>query len=118
MTQLTTQLKRYVRQIPASLMEDLAFTQSALGLLFNIDTLFLINLQNKLALFCSVKSFHFPITCIGLIVTQMHPMTITCKIEMTPELTVMKFCRHLHEAKMYMQNLRARGKSLLSYFPL
>ena len=33
------------------------------------------------------KLFHFPITCIGLIVTQMHPMIITCKIEMTPELT-------------------------------
>ena len=82
-----TQLKRYVRQIPASLMEYLAFTQSALGLLFNIDTMFLINLQNKSSLFCSIKSFHFPITCIGLIVTQMHPMIITCKIEMTPELT-------------------------------
>ena len=85
-----TQLKWYVRQIPASLMEYLAFTQSALGQLFNIDTLFLINLQNKsAALFCSIKSFHFPITCIGLIVTQMHPMiiTCTCKIEMTPELT-------------------------------
>ena len=39
-----TQLKRYVRQISASLMEYLAFTQSALGLLFYIDTLFLINL--------------------------------------------------------------------------
>ena len=82
-----TQLKWYVRQIPASLMEYLAFTQPALGLLFNIDTLFLINLQNKSALFCSVKLFHFPITCIGLIVTQMHPMIITCKIEMIPEQT-------------------------------
>ena len=68
-------------------MENLAVTQSALGLLFNIDTLLLINLQNKSALFCSVKSFHFPIACIVLIVTQMHPMIITCKIEMTPELT-------------------------------
>ena len=84
---LITQLKQYVSQIPASLMEYLAFTQCALGLLFNIDTLFLINLQTKSALFCSVKSFHFPISCIGLIVTQVHPMIITCKIEMTPELT-------------------------------
>ena len=82
-----TQLKQYVRQIPAALMEYLAFTQPALGLLFNIDTWFLINLQNKSALFCSVKLFHFPITCIGLIATQMHPIVITCKIEMTPELT-------------------------------
>ena len=82
------QHKRYARQISALLMEYLAFTQPALGLLFiNIDTLFLINLQNKSALFCSVKLFHFPIICIGLIVTQMHPMIITCKIEMTPEPT-------------------------------
>ena len=76
------------KAISALLMEYLAFTQPALGLLFiNIDTLFLINLQNKSALFCSVKLFHFPIICIGLIVTQMHPMIITCKIEMTPEPT-------------------------------
>ena len=80
-----TQLKQYVRQSPASFMEYLSFTQSALG--FNIDALFLINLQNKSALFSSVKSFYFPITRIGLIITQMHPMIITCKIEITPELT-------------------------------
>ena len=32
----------------------------------------------------------------------------------------MKLCRHLHiyGANMYMQKLRARGQSLLSYFPL
>ena len=57
---LMTQLKRYVRQIPASLMVYLAFTHSALALSFNIDTctLFLINLQNISALFCLIKSFH------------------------------------------------------------
>ena len=59
-------------------MECLAFTQSAQGLLFYIVTS---------AVFCSIKSFHFPITYIGLIVTQMHPIIITCIIEMTPELT-------------------------------
>ena len=53
-----TQLKRHVWQSPASLMVYLAFTHSALALSFNIDTLFLINLQNKSALFCSIKSVH------------------------------------------------------------
>ena len=42
-------------------------------------------LVNKSALFCSMKVFHFPI--FGLTVTQMHPMIITCNIELTPELT-------------------------------
>ena len=79
------QLKQYVGQIPASLMEDLAFTQPALGLLFNIDTLFLINLQKNQHYFVQLNHFIFQLH--AMIVTQMHPLIITCKSEMTPELT-------------------------------